>query len=244
MDPLKVFDEEKNRNIAAMASDSELRQLGLDLMHDTAKYKYTYNFTWLGIPVIQFPQDLCAMQEIIWKARPDLIVETGIAHGGSLIFYASMLQLLGSDGRVLGIDVDIRPHNRARIEAHPMATRIDMISGSSTDSRVVLQVAAHAAGKKTVVVLDSNHTHEHVLAELEAYSPLVSKGSYLVVFDTTIEDQPEGFFAGRPWGKTNNPKTAVWEFLRSNDRFEIDKSIEAKLVVTVARDGYLVCVKD
>jgi cephalosporin hydroxylase len=244
MDPLKSFDEEKERNIEAMGRDTALSRLGLDLMRDTAKYRYTYNFTWLGIPVIQFPQDLCAMQEIIWEVRPEIIVETGIAHGGSLIFYASMLELLGGNGRVTGIDVDIRPHNRVRIEAHPMAARIDMISGSSTDPNIVAEVTARAAGKRTIVVLDSNHTHEHVLAELEAYSPLVGKGSYLVVFDTTIEDQPEGFFADRPWGKTNNPKTAVWEFMKENDRFEIDKSVEGKLVVTVARDGYLRCVKD
>ncbi|MEA2235600.1 MAG: hypothetical protein QOC81_324 [Thermoanaerobaculia bacterium] len=244
MDPLELFDEEKKRNIEALGGDAALSSLGLDFMRETARFKYTYNFNWLGIPIIQFPQDLCAMQEIIWEVRPDLIVETGIAHGGSLIFYASMLQLLGGDGRVLGIDIDIRDHNRKRIEAHPMAGRIDMISGSSIDAGVVAQVAARAAGKRTIVVLDSNHTHDHVLAELEAYSPLVGKDSYLVVFDTTIEDQPEGFFTDRPWGKSNNPKTAVWEFMKTNDRFEIDKRIEAKLLVTVARDGYLRCVKD
>ena len=244
MDALKLFDEEKRRNIAALAADDALNALGLDVMRETAKYKYTYNFNWLGIPVIQFPQDLMAMQEIIWDVRPDIIIETGIAHGGSLLFYASMMELLGGHGRVVGIDIDIRAHNRARIEAHPLSRRIDMLQGSSIDPSIVATAAAIAEGKRTIVVLDSNHTHEHVLAELRAYSPLVGKGSYLVAFDTTIEDQPKGFFGNRPWGKGNSPKTAVWSFLRESNRFVIDKDVEGKLVLTVARDGYLRCVKD
>jgi cephalosporin hydroxylase len=244
MDPLLQFDEEKRRNITALGDDAGMNRLALDLMRESAKYKYTYNFNWMGIPVIQFPQDLMALQEIIWETRPDLIIETGIAHGGGLVFYASMLDLFGGDGRVLGIDIDIRAHNRRRIDAHPMSRRIAMLEGSSTDPAIVSQATAMAAGERTMVVLDSNHTHDHVLAELNMYGPLVSAGSYLVVFDTTIEDQPPGFFGDRPWDKGNNPKTAVWEFLRSNDRFVIDKEIEAKLLLTVARDGYLRCVKE
>jgi cephalosporin hydroxylase len=244
MNPLDLFDDEKRSNVAALGRDAELNQLGLDVMRESAKYKYTYNFTWMGIPIIQFPQDLVALQEIIWTTRPELIVETGIAHGGGLVFYASMLELLGGDGRVLGIDIDIRAHNRQRIEAHPMSRRIEMLQGSSTDPEIAGQAAAMAAGKRTMVVLDSNHTHEHVLSELRLYSPLVRAGGYLVVFDTTIEDQPSGFFGDKPWDKGNNPKTAVWEFLRGNDRFAVDKEIESKLLLTVARDGYLRCVKD
>jgi cephalosporin hydroxylase len=206
--------------------------------------KYTYNFTWMGRPIIQYPQDILAVQEIIWQIKPDLVIETGIAHGGSLIFYASMLELIGG-GQVLGIDVDIRQHNRVEIEQHPMFKRITMIEGSSIDSEIVKQVYGFAKDKsKILVVLDSNHTHDHVLKELEIYSSLVTKDSYLVVFDTVVEDLPEDFFQNRPWGKGNNPKTAVKEFLRSSDRFEVDKNLESKLLITVAPDGYLKCIKD
>jgi cephalosporin hydroxylase len=199
----------------------------------------------MGRPIIQFPQDIVSMQEIIWQVKPQLIIETGIAHGGSLIFYASMLELLGNDGFVLGIDIDIRQHNRLAIEKHPMYKRIKMIEGSSTDQAVIAKVHEMAEGKAPIiVVLDSMHTHDHVFEELNAYSPLVTKGSYLVVFDTVIEDMPADFFPDRPWGRGNNPKTAVWEFLKRNDRFEIDKDIEAKLLITVAPDGYLKCIKD
>jgi cephalosporin hydroxylase len=211
----------------------------------TAQFKYSYNFTWLGRPIIQFPQDILAMQEIIWRVKPDLIIETGIAHGGSLIFYASMLELIGDHGQVLGIDIDIRDHNRVEIEKHPMFKRIRMIQGSSVDGEVVRQTYQFAQRRDSVLLaLDSNHTHEHVLKELELYSPLIKKGSYLVVFDTIIEDMPEDFFPDRPWGKGNNPKTAVWEFLKTNDRFVIDREIENKLLITVAPDGYLKCIKD
>ena len=233
------------KNIEGLRKDLALQGLSNIWMRETARYKYSYNFTWLGRPIIQFPQDIVAMQEIIWKVQPELIIETGIAHAGGLIFYASMLELIGGAGLVLGIDIDIREHNRSEIEKHTMFKRVRMIQGSSTDEDVVRQVYDFARGRKPVlVVLDSNHTHAHVLRELQLYSPLVTKGSYLVVFDTIIEDMPDGFFPDRPWGKGNNPKTAVWEFLKTNDRFEIDKDIENKLLITVAPDGYLRCVKE
>jgi len=185
------------------------------------------------------------MQELFWRVKPDLIVETGIAHGGSLIFSASMLELIGGSGQVLGIDIDIRPHNRVEIEKHPLSKRISMIQGSSTDPEVVEKVYAFAKDKKEVlVILDSMHTHDHVAKELELYSPLVSSGSYLIVCDTIIEDMPENFFPDRPWGKGDNPKTAVWEFLKKTDRFIIDKEVENKLLITVVPDGYLRCIKD
>ncbi|MCU1245618.1 MAG: Cephalosporin hydroxylase, partial [Acidobacteria bacterium] len=206
--------------------------------------KYSYGFTCLGRPIIQLPDDMVRIQEAIFQVKPDVIVETGIAHGGSLVFDASMLELLGGDGYVVGIDIDIRAHNRSAIEAHPMAKRIRMIEGSSIDPEIVRQVGAHAAGKGSVmVILDSNHTHEHVLAELQLYAPLVTAGSYCVVFDTSVEDAPEELFLDRPWGKGNNPKTAVWEFLRQNDAFEIDRSMENKALITVAPDGFLRRVK-
>ena len=185
------------------------------------------------------------MQELIFRLQPDLIIEAGIAHGGSLIFSASMLELNAAcggptDARVLGIDIDIRRHNREAIEAHPMIKRISMIEGSSIAPDVIERVVAQAEGKRCVmVILDSNHTHDHVLAELEAYAPLTTAGSYCVVFDTIIEDLPAEMFLDRPWSPGNNPKTAVWAYLESNPEFEIDKRIENKLLITVAPDGYL-----
>ncbi|TAK32243.1 MAG: cephalosporin hydroxylase [Chloroflexota bacterium] len=228
-----------------MSASEEVRRLTLDWVCETAKYKYTYNFTWLGRPIIQLPADIIAMQEIIWQVKPELVIETGIARGGSLIFYASLLEMLGGDGRVVGVDVDIRQHNRVGIEAHPMFKRITMIEGSSTDEDVVRRVYEQARGKSPVlVVLDSSHTHEHVLRELELYSPLVTKGSYLVVLDTIIEDMPDEFFAHRPWGRGNNPKTAVRQFLKASSRFQIDHAVEDKLLISVAPDGYLRCVRE
>jgi cephalosporin hydroxylase len=238
------FREEVRENIQALGNASELRRLSLEWIEQVSRYGYSYNFTWLGRPIIQFPQDVLAMQELIWRVRPRAIIETGIARGGSLIFYASMLELLGEEGRVLGIDIDIRPHNRAALLAHPLARRITLLEGSSVDETVITRVREFARGSPVLVVLDSNHTHAHVLRELLLYSPLVTKGSYLVVLDTIIEDLPGDFFPDRPWGKGNNPKTAVREFLTTNDRFVIDKEIENKLLITVAPDGYLKCIKD
>ena len=235
-----------NRNkkfIQAMGNEESLNEITKQWFLATSRFEYSYHFTWLGRPIIQFPQDMIAMQEIIWKVKPDLIIETGIAHGGSLIFSASILELIGEDGRVLGIDIDIREHNRLEIKKHPMSKRIAMIEGSSIDEKIAEQVYDFAKGRKRIMVfLDSMHTHEHVLKELELYSPLVTKGSYLVVFDTIIEDMPDDFFPDRPWGPGNNPKTAVWEFMKTNDRFEIEKEIENKLLITVAPDGYLRCL--
>ena len=214
-------------------------------MRESTQPKYSYNFSWLGRPIIQYPQDIVAMQELIWALQPDLIIETGIAHGGSLILYASLLELNAvaggpPDARVVGIDIDIRAHNRSAIEAHPFSRRIDMIEGSSVDDAVVAQVRAAAAGHERVLVcLDSNHTHAHVLAELEAYAPMTSVGSYCVVFDTVIEDLPAGMFPDRPWGPGDNPKTAVQEYLESHPEFEIDQRMDDKLLVTVAPSGYL-----
>jgi len=232
-------------NIEGLRADTDVQALSRIWVREIARHKYTYNFTWLGRPVIQFPQDLMAMQEIIWQVKPDLIIETGVAHGGSLIFSASMLELIGGDGVVLGVDIDIRPHNRLAIEQHALAQRIQLIQGSSVDPVIAHQVRTVAAGKKRVlVVLDSNHTHAHVLEELQLYSPLVTRESYLVVFDTLIEDMPDDLIADRPWGKGNNPKTAVWEFLKTNPRFAVDKNLEHKLLITVAPDGYLKCIAD
>jgi cephalosporin hydroxylase len=245
MDPVEQFRQQVNENIAALTQDSAAQELSRRWSRDTNRHGYTYNFTWLGRPIIQYPQDIVAMQEIIWSVRPDLIVETGVAHGGSLVFYASMLELNAAcggplDGEVLGVDIDIRSHNRDAIEAHPMARRISMIQGSSVAREVIDEVGARAARKRRVLVcLDSNHTHEHVLAELVAYAPLVSVGSYCVVFDTLIEDMPADMFPDRPWGPGNNPKTAVREFLAGHPEFAPDEALAGKLLITVAPGGYL-----
>lgn len=242
---MNAFEQRNRTKIAEMGLSTSLRELTRQWFAVASTCGYSYHFTWLGRPIIQFPQDIIAMQEIICRVKPDLIVETGIAHGGFLVFYASMLELVGGDGQVLGIDIDIREHNRVAIEQHRMFKRITMIQGSSTDEDVVKKVCEFARAKKHVLVaLDSNHTHGHVLEELNLYSPLVTKGSYLVVFDTIVEDMPESFFPDRPWGKSNNPKTAVKQFLKTTDRFVIDKEIQNKLLITVAPDGYLKCIKD
>ncbi len=267
MTPYQQFREECAREIAAQGANDRLVRATRDWMGLANAAKYSYHFEWLGRPIIQYPQDIVAMQELIWQVKPDLIIETGIAHGGSLIFSASILAMLdyceavesgktldpkATHRRVLGLDIDIRAHNRAAIEAHPMSHRIDMIQGSSIAPEVIAQVREIAKGYQCVLVcLDSNHTHEHVLAELQAYAPLTSKGSYCCVFDTVIEDLPAEMFPDRPWGKGDNPKTAVWEYLRrlreegrtatdgASMAFEIDKTIEHKLLITVAPDGYL-----
>jgi len=219
--------------------NSTLAKAADHFMQESILPKYCYNFTWMGRPIIQYPQDIIAMQEIVWKLKPDLIIETGIAHGGSIIFYASLLEMIGK-GEVVGIDIDIRKHNREAIEAHSMFNRITMIEDSSISTTTVKKIAKIAKNKKSILVcLDSNHTHDHVLKELELYSPFVTMDSYLVVFDTIVEDLPDNFYPDRPWGKGNNPKTAVAEFLKNNRSFEVDTEIQNKLLITAAPDGYL-----
>jgi cephalosporin hydroxylase len=267
MERIEDFYKRNLALIAKSAADKQFVEVTRRWFEVANRYEYSYHFSWLSRPIIQYPQDIVAMQELIWQIKPDLIIETGIAHGGSLIMSASMLTLLDycdaveqgttfdpkkPHRRVMGIDIDIRAHNRAAIEAHPLAHKIDMIQGSSIAPEVIDKVKEIARGYQRVLVcLDSNHTHEHVLAELEAYAPLVSRGSYCVVFDTIIEDLTDDMFPDRPWGKGNNPKTAVWEYLRRLKEegrtaadstplnFDIDKIIEHKLLITVAPDGYL-----
>ncbi|MBX9693796.1 MAG: cephalosporin hydroxylase family protein [Cyanobacteria bacterium] len=244
IDPVALFNSEKQKNIEAMADDQELRDLTRAWFRRSFSHKYSYNFSWMGRPIIQYPQDLLAMQEIIWQIKPQLIIETGIAHGGSIIYYASLLELIGGEGLVVGIDIDIRAHNRVEIEKHPMSKRIHLLEGSSLSDEIVDKAKEYAQGKSPIlVILDSNHTHEHVYKELELYSPLVTEGSYLVVFDTVVEDMTDDFFPDRPWGVGNNPGTAVREFLTKNDRFVVDVEMDKKLVISVAPAGYLKCIK-
>lgn len=242
-DPIELFRKERDERIASNGKNNALQEAARSFNLESNRAQYSYNFSWMGRPVIQYPQDIMAMQEIIWEVKPDLIIETGIAHGGSIICYASLLELIGH-GEVLGIDIDIRAHNRAAIEAHPMFKRIKMIEGSALAEDTVAQVKKYAEGKKRILVsLDSNHTHEHVLEELRLYAPFVTPGSYIVVFDTIVEDLPNDYLPGRPWGKGDNPKTAVYEFLKANPGFEIDQSINNKLLISVAPDGYIKRIK-
>lgn len=249
------FEQEASERIAGFVKNHVLLESAATFMKATIPSKYSYNWFWQGRPIIQYPQDIVAMQELIWLVKPDLIIETGIAHGGSLIMSASMLALLDikdsfetgtpfdpkiSKRKVLGVDIDIRPHNRVAIEEHYLASHVQMLEGSSIAPDIVKKVKKIASEhKRVIIVLDSNHTHEHVMAELDAYAPLVSEGSYCVVFDTIIEDLPAEMFPDRPWEPGDNPKTAVWAFLKNHPEFEIDKTIEHKLLVTVAPNGYL-----
>jgi cephalosporin hydroxylase len=243
--PLDKFKREAVERAASYRKNEALQDSWQKFHVQVVKANYAYNFYWLGVPIIQEPQDLQALQEIIWEVKPDLIIETGIAWGGSLIFSASMLAILEvcgviENGQVLGIDIEIREHNRAAILAHPLSRKITMFEGSSIDEKIISQVKERAKKKKRIMVcLDSNHTHDHVLAELRAYASLVSVGSYCMVGDTGIEDLPEGTTNNRPWGKGNNPKTAVRAFIKENDDFIIDKAIDSKLIMTGSPDGYL-----
>lgn len=249
------FQDEVKARIASYPSNEALTQAAELFMLHSTEPKYSYNFSWEGRPIIQYPQDIVAMQEIIWETKPDLIIETGIAHGGSLIFSASMLALLDmieaintgatlnpsvSSRKVLGIDIDIRPHNKDAILRHPMASRIQMIEGSSVEPSIINQVKEVASSySKILVCLDSNHTHEHVLRELEAYAPLTSVGSYCVVFDTIVEHLPAGIYPNRTWGPGNNPKSAAKEYLSKHPEFKINQEISNKLLISVAPEGYL-----
>ena len=239
MNPVEEFKLECEKRINAQKVNKKLQNAGKEFAEETIRSGYSYNFTWMGRPIIQYPQDMVAMQEIIWKVKPDLIIETGIAHGGSLIYYASLLELIGN-GEVLGVDIDIREHNKREIENHPMFKLIHMIQVSSIDQTTVDAVKKYTTEKKTILVtLDSNHTHDHVWRELQLYSPFVTKGSYLVAFDTIVEDLPVDMYQDRLWSVGDNPKTAVLKFLENNNAFVVDEMIDNKILVSVAPGGYL-----
>ncbi|MDG1286926.1 MAG: CmcI family methyltransferase [Rickettsiales bacterium] len=240
-DPIKQFLDERHADIVKMGQDEELRQKSLEWMHHADKYKYTYNYSWMGRPVIKYPNDMMIQQELMWALKPDLVIETGIAHGGSIIFTAAMMEMMGIDGEVVGIDIDIRKHNRDAIEAHPMMKRITMYEGDSVSSEMVEKVRAHTEGKKCVmVILDSLHSHEHVYKELQAYADMTTVGSYCVLPDTFIEFFPKGYYSDtRPWDVGDNPYTAMQQYMSEVNHFEIDKSLTHKAMITETIDGYL-----
>jgi cephalosporin hydroxylase len=252
MDDHSEFLLERRKRIESYSSDGSLQQLARQFLLDSIKANYFHNFDWLGLPIFQYPQDIMALQSIIWSTRPDCIIETGVARGGSVVFYASMLELLGGNGFVVGIDVDTRAHNRKRIMEHPFSKRIRLVDGSSIADATVTDVRKLTKDRRNIMVcLDSNHTHDHVLRELEIYSPMIAPGCYCVVFDTIVEIMGKGYYANRPWDTGNNPKTAIDEFLKClRDkprkacdgailRLEVDQEIDAKLLVSSAIGGYL-----
>lgn len=243
--PIQEFINERQADIKAMGEDQELRQKSIDWMLHADRYKYTYNFSWMGRPIIKFPSDIVIQQELMWQLKPDLVIETGIAHGGSIIFTSSMMEMMGIEGEVVAVDIDIRKHNKDLIESHPMYKRITMIEGSSIDPAIVEQVRAKTVGKKRVmVVLDSMHSHEHVYQELLAYADMVTVGSYCVLPDTFIEFFPKGYYShNRPWDVGNNPYTAMKKFMSETDKFEIDKDLTSKSMITETIDGYLKRIK-
>ena len=266
-DEIAKFQAENAKMIETYSGNKDWQDISASWTNHSFQNRYMYNFAWLGRPIIQFPTDIMAVQEVVWDVKPDLIIETGIAHGGSLILSASLLAMLDmaeavesgktidpkkSKRHVLGVDIDIREHNRAAIEAHPMSNWISMIQGPSLDKSVVSQVHEFAKDYERILVcLDSNHTHDHVMGELEAYAPLASKGSYCMVFDTIVEDLPEDAFPDRPWAPGDNPKTAVREYLKilENEgrkgvdgtplQLERNAQLEDKLMLSVAPEGYL-----
>jgi len=258
MKKIDNFSQERVENIRAMKKDDLLVKSGLDFLCESANYNYCHNFDWLSRPIIQYPQDIIAFQEIVWKVKPDLIIEMGIARGGSLIFSASLLSIIDlceygeakltpRDDKprcVLGVDIDIRQHNLDSLKAHPFYPRLKLIEGSSIDESIINRVKDIAKDYNNILVcLDSNHTYDHVLAELEAYASLVSLGSYCIVFDTVIEDMPTEMHNNRSWGVGNSPKKAVKEFMAKNLEFKIDKNIEDKLLITAAPNGFLKKIK-
>lgn len=238
------LEKSKRETAAAAARDVGLRRLSLDFIVESDKYGYGYQWTWLGLPFIQMPQDIVATQEIIWATKPDVIIETGIAWGGSVAFYASLLQLIGK-GEVVGVDLNLHDHVAEQVMGLPFSERIHLYKGSSTDPTIAAKVKSHVElGQSVMVLLDSNHTHRHVLDELRLYAPLVTKGQYLIVSDTVVEDMPRQDHRPRPWGPGDNPKTALRAYLAETDRFEVDPYVNSKLLLTYSPEGYCRCVKD
>ncbi len=242
------FERQKEKRIFSYSKNHKIKKLFKHYNTEIDLAKYSYNFSWMGIPIIQYPGDMIVMQELIYKINPDLIIECGIARGGSLIYYASLLKLLGKKrSKILGIDLDIRNHTRIVLKNHPLKNKIKYIQGSSVDKNIFKKVKSFSKKyKKKIVILDSNHTHDHVLKELNFYSKLVSKNLYIVVFDTTVNifekkkiSKLKKSYRFKEWGKNNNPMTATLEFLKKNKNFKIDKSLNYKSFCTSTFNGFL-----
>ena len=232
------FQEWRKKLLGSQSNNLEFQAASSDWMQLAVDNKYSHQFDWLGVPIIQMPEDLIIFQEIVYKTRPDLIIETGVARGGSIIFWASIQKLCGITGKVLGVDVDIRQHARSAINDSNFKDEIDLIEGSSIEDKVVDQVKKIISQhKRIMVVLDSNHTHEHVLSELEIYSKFVSKDCFLLVLDTVIDDLKVD--STRPWGPGSSPKSAAKEFmLKTSEDFINEQSYENRALLSVAPNGY------
>jgi cephalosporin hydroxylase len=243
-DDRAAFEQNKRAQAAALGQDQPLFAAATDLLTAADKYGYAYLWSWLGVPIIQLPADVMATQEVIWATKPDVIIETGVARGGSVLFMASLLELIGK-GKVIGVDIDIRAHNRDSIERHPMAKRVVLIEGPSTDPAVLGKIRTEIPKNASVmVVLDSDHSYAHVLAELRAYAPFVTAGSYLVVADTRLgylDESQTPRKRSKVWLRGDEPLTALTDYLRETDRFEIDPEINGKLILSSSPGGYLRC---
>ena len=243
MNPIDQYIQDRDEKVKRDMDDRDLRIANERYFESIVTSEYVRNFTWMGMPILQLPSDLMVMQELIWKIKPDYIIETGVAFGGMLVFYASILEAIG-EGKVVGIDIDPREANMKALEHHRLKHRISVVKGSSIERKVIEGVYNQVNRDVVMVSLDSNHTEEHVLQELVSYSPLVSIGSYIVVFDTSIEfyhklDKNQD----RLWGKGNNPYTAVQKFMDGNDEFVVDKEIEVRAGITAAPGGWLRRIK-
>jgi cephalosporin hydroxylase len=238
------FESDKRKNAQAQSADKNLADVAHEFIVRSDKYGYGYQWTWLGLPIIQMPQDILLTQEIIWECKPDVIIETGVAWGGSVVLYASILQLIGK-GNVVAVDVNLMDHVTAQIMGYSFSNRINLYKGSSVDPSIVSRIKSHIEpGQSVMVLLDSSHTHEHVLAELKLYAPLITKGQFLIVSDTVVDDIPPQGHRPRPWGPGNNPKTALVSYLKSTDRFVVDGYLNSKLMLTYSPGGYCRCVED
>jgi len=237
------FEVEKSAEIERAIADPQLLQKARDFLIHSDRYKYGYYWTWLGLPIIQMPEDIVLTQELLWETKPDFVIEAGIAWGGSLAMYAAFQEIQGF-GHVFGIDLTIPEHNRQAIMDTPVSKRITLIEGSSSDPETFAKVSAHIPkGSNILLVLDSNHTHEHVLAELNLWSPLVQVGNYIIVSDTIVEEVPEQKHRPRPWRPGNNPMTGMLEFLSQNDRFDLRNSYSDRAFASFNPSGYLKCIK-
>ncbi len=239
-DDRQEFLQERSKLIDTMAADPAVSAANLELLTTSDRHGYSYMWDWLGVPIIQMPADIVAMQEIVWRTRPDVIVETGVARGGSAILHSSLLRLLGNDGFVVAVDIDIRPHNREAIESHPLGGNVRLLEGSSVDEDLLSEIQAMLpTDARVMVVLDSDHTHTHVLQELNAYRRFVTAGMYMVVADTFVEELPQQLHRPRGWGLGNNPSTAVDEFLEKTNEFRLDTSVAKKMLMSSSAAGYL-----
>ena len=241
-DDRKEFQASIIRQSLALGQDDAVFRQSTELVTELDRYDYTYLWSWMGVPIIQMPADIMATQEVVWTTKPDVIIETGVARGGSVLFMASLLEMIGK-GKVIGVDIDIRAHNRETIQAHPMSKRVEMIEGGSADDDTLEKVRALIPeGASVMVVLDSDHSRDHVLAECRAYAPLITPGCYLVVADTLVghvseENAPKK--RSKIWFKGNEPLSALNDFIFENSDFEVDEVLNGKLVLSSSPGGYV-----